>query len=78
MKYKIFNTITAMVGIRAMVNHILEAGNNASLGTIAFIWLATFVVSLVGTIVMATIDTNIQNRKEKEYARMLYSAYRAK
>lgn len=75
MKITIFNTITAVVGIGAMVNHIMTAGMNASLGTLGLIWLGTGVASIVGTLFLAWLDGERQNRKEREQVEFLRKAH---
>lgn len=78
MKVAIFNTITAVAGISAMVNHVMTAGNDASLGTLALIWGGMGVVSIVGTMILVCADTAKQNRREKEHAECLAKAYAMK
>ena len=78
MKVTIYNTLVAMAGISAMVNHVMTAGNEASLGTLALIWVGTGVVSFVGTAIMVSIKTAQQNRQEREHVEMLKKAYAIK
>lgn len=78
MKVKIFNTLIAIAGIYAMVNHVMTAGNDASLGTLALIWAGMGVVSIVGTMALVSMDTAKQNRREKQYVESLEKAYAMK
>jgi uncharacterized membrane protein len=78
MKITIFNTLTAVAGIYAMVKYAMAAGMAASFGPLVAIWAITGAVSLIGTIAMVSIDSAKQNRKEKEYAEFLSKAYAVK
>lgn len=76
MKVTIYNTITTVLGIAAMVGYILTAGMDAELGILALIWAATAVISIAETMLIVSVDQAIQNEKEKQLAASLRAKYK--
>ena len=76
MKVTIYNTITTVLGIAAMVGYILTAGMDAELGILALIWAATAVISIAETMLIVSVDQAIQNEKEKQLAASIRAKYK--
>lgn len=76
MKVTIYNTITTVLGIAAMVGYILTAGMDAELGILALIWAATAVISIAETMLIVSVDQAIQNEKERQLAASIRAKYK--
>lgn len=74
MRTKLFNLTTMAVGVYSMVNHVLTAGSEASLATLAVIWAATSIVSLAGTVAIVNYKTNKQNEFEAQMVAAMKNA----
>ena len=64
MKAKLFNTLTFIVGVGAMVAYSLEAGPAADFGTLCLMWFATTMTSFIGTTAIVVHNCKEQNRRE--------------
>lgn len=64
MKAKLFNTLTFIVGVGAMIAYSLNAGAAADFGTLCLIWFATTATSFIGTTAIVVHNCKEQDRKE--------------
>ena len=73
-KCTIFNTLTGIVGIGGMIDYAMTAGVNMEPGILGAYIGGTFLVSLVGTVALVSLETMKQNKREKELVEAMRKA----
>lgn len=74
----IFNTTTAGIGFGTAIKYVVAYGATATVGGLFGILGLTCLVSFVGTMIIAGIQSRQHNRQEKQYIEMMQKAYELK